>query len=157
MRRFVLFFTLLMTPFALFAQYKTRTGETDIAAALRYPLGLGKSTLGLLGLDPSRLHIAQSYQMSYFTMGEQGVTQGMYLNTMSYQFKIPLLLTFQWGIAHQPGFGGPPSPFLQNGPFISGANLLYKPTDKMTIEIDFRQVPYGTYNSMWRRSRMGMW
>ena len=157
MRRVVLVALVVAIPIAASGQFKSQAGKADIATALRYPLGLGQSALGLIGLDPSRLHIAQSYQMSYFSLGGDGFTQGVYLNTMSYEFKIPLLLTFQWGIAHQPNFGGQNAPFLASGPFISGANLRYQPTEKLLIEVDFRQNPYGMYHPMYRRSRMGMW
>ena len=144
---------------AVYGQFRTQTKPVDIASTLRNPIGIGRQAFSMIGLDPERLHISQSYQMSYMSMGGQGYTQGVYLNTLSYQFSIPMSLSFQWGIAHQPNFGGNDAPFLQNGPFISGAQLRYQPKKNLLIQIDYHQVPYGTYDSYWmrRRYRMGRW
>ena len=93
------------------------------------------------------------------SMGKQGVTQGLYLNTMSYQFSIPLTVSLQVGMAHNP-FGGMgqngTASILQNGMFVSGAQLKYKPTENTTIQFDFRNTPYShTYPGYYMMSRPG--
>ena len=137
---------LLLMPCLVIAQYKKDTGPVDITTALRTPLNAGKSAIGILGLDPSRLDISQSYSMSYLSMGGKGISQGVYLNTMTYHFKLPMTVSFQWGMAHQPFAGSNDAPFLKSGPFISGAQFRYKPTKNMVLEIEYSQNPYG-YNS----------
>ncbi len=137
---------LIFMPCLVFGQYKSDTAPVDIATALRTPVNAGKSALGILGLDPSRLDISQSYSMSYMSMGGRGISQGVYLNTMTYHFKLPMTLSFQWGMAHQPFAGSNEAPFLKSGPFISGAQFKYKPTTNTVIEFEYSQNPYG-YNS----------
>jgi len=134
---------LIFMPCLVFGQYKSDTKAVDIATVLRTPVNAGKNAVGILGLDPSRLDISQSYSMSYMSLGGQGFSQGMYLNTMTYHFKLPMTLSFQWGIAHQPFAGSNDAPFLKNGPFISGAQFKYKPTKNTVIELEYNQNPYG--------------
>jgi hypothetical protein len=144
MRRLIFIVTLVLLPCFAHAQFKTQTKSGDLASTLRNPFGIGKTAISLLGLDPNRLDISHSYQMGYMSIGNQGYTQGMYLNTLTYQFKIPLTLAFQWGIAFQPNFGIGNSSILQNGPFVSGAQLRYQPSNKFTIEIDYQRLPYNS-------------
>ncbi|MBN2410937.1 hypothetical protein JXQ31_04535 [candidate division KSB1 bacterium] len=143
---------LILMPCLVFGQYKSDTGPVDISTALRTPVNAGKSALGILGLDPSRLDISQSYTMSYMSMGGQGISQGVYLNTMTYHFKLPMTLSFQWGMAHQPFAGSNDAPFLKSGPFISGAQFRYKPTENTVLEVEYSQNPYG-YNSWYYNDR----
>ncbi len=143
-------------PVLVFAQFKSRSNPVDIASSLRNPLGIGRQAMSFVGLDPSRLKIDQSYSVGYMSFGGQGVTQGMYLNTMSYEFKVPLKVAVQWGIAHQPTFGksGTP-PMMNNGPFVSGAFLQYKPAKNVSIELNYQSMPYNRSRSMFYRNRTG--
>ncbi len=143
---------LILMPCLVFGQFKSNTGPVDISTALRTPINAGKTALGVLGLDPSRLDISQSYTMSYMSMGGQGISQGVYLNTMTYHFKLPMTLSFQWGMAHQPFAGSNEAPFLKSGPFISGAQFRYQPTKNTVLEFEYSQNPYG-YNSWYNNDR----
>ena len=109
---------------------------------------MGQGLVGIFGLDPSRVNVRHSYQMGYSTFGGNNYSQGMYLNTLSYEFSIPLSVSVQWGIANQmlPGLNA--SPMMNDGPFISGAQILYKPTKNTVIHLEYRQVP-GGYGPMY--------
>ena len=122
MKRILLITLMVITPIVAFAQYKTSKNEKTITNQLRNLSSAGQNVVGILGLDPSRLHISHSYQMGYMSTGGQGFSQGVYLNTLTYQFTMPVTVAFQWGMAHQPGSGNA-APFLQNGLFVSGAQL----------------------------------
>ena len=145
---------LIVIPTLAFGQFKDGSQPISFSSALKNSIFIGKSAMNLIGLDPSRLNMSQSYQMSYMSMGDQGTTQGVYLNTLSYSFSSPLTLAFQWGIAHQPFPASGNAPFLQNGPFLSGAILRYEPFKNTVIHIEYSRNPYNNYygmNPWWRR------
>ena len=75
---------------------------------------------------------------------------------MSYQFSIQLSVSLQLGMAHNPFQGNNTANILQNGFFLSGAQVRYKPTKNATIQLDFRQMPYQSYPGSFYMSRPGM-
>ncbi|NLP09549.1 hypothetical protein GX408_04025 [bacterium] len=146
---------MLLLPAWSVSQYRTQP-TADLRSLLQAPASVERAAGNLLGLDPSRLQIQQSYSMSYMSMGGQGVTQGVYLNTVSYQFSLPLSLSLQWGIAHQPFASRfQNSVLLNSGPFLSAAQLTYQPKPNMLLQFNFQQVPYavpGRYGEgLWER------
>ncbi len=147
---FILLWALL--PIAASAQFKTQAKPIDFADRLKSGVNSG---VGLLGLDPSRLSMSHSYSMSYMSIGDQGFTQGLYLNTLKYQFAIPLTVSVQWGMANQPFQSGNTSPILQNGFFFSGAQLKYKPSENTVIQFDFHQTPYNNFGGYYSTSPSG--
>jgi len=146
----------LLAPVLLFGQYRSKP-QLNFPSLLQTPAALGKAATNLLGLDPSRLTMQHSYQMSYMTAGGHGFSQGLYLNTISYQFTLPMSMTVQWGMAHQPFRSSMNnSALLQDGPFLSAAQFRYQPKPNMVIQIDYRHLPYsydpyGYYGSPWSR------
>ena len=157
MRRFFLVLFIITIPLVSYGQYKSESGPVDIAKTLKYPMSVGKRTMGILGLDPNRLSISQSYTMSYLSGGGgEGTTQGLYLNTMTYDFSAPLTLTFQWGMMHQPFAANEQSPVFNNGPFVSGASLRYEPLKNTVLEISYKRYPYG-YNPYYYSNRNRFW
>jgi len=121
------------------AQLKQQSQPLDLAKELRTP-ATGRMG-GFLGLDPSRLHLSHSYSLSYFSIGGQSMAQGLYLNTIDYALSAPLQLRVQWGIAHSPlqslGVNSP----LASGPFISAAEIQYRPSGKLSLGIEYRALP----------------
>jgi len=154
MRSFFIVVLIALLPLSGFAQFKSQAKPPALKEILSQPASVAGRGFSILGLDPSRLKMQQAYEMSYFSIGGRGFTQGLYLNTLSYQFSIPLTMQLQWGIVHQP-FGGLRSsaPFLNSGPFISAAKLRYQPKKNMLFEINFQNVPY-PYGL---RDRWGEW
>jgi len=146
MRKFVIFSMLIFLPLVTLGQFKTHREKTDFGDQLKSANTQG--VVGLLGLDPSRFHMSHSYTMSYTSFGEQGITQGLYLNTMSYEFNIPLKMSLQLGYMHQPFQGGNNNPVFKNSPFVAGAALEYKPSENTLIHFEFNQRPYSTYRYM---------
>ena len=53
-------------------------------------------------LDPSRLHMTQSYSLSYMSGAGQGKMIGMYINQIDYEFAKPLRVSFAIAYLHQP-------------------------------------------------------
>jgi len=156
MRKLIILLIIILLPIGVMAQFKTQAKPVGFADRLK----TDQSRFGILGIDMSRFSMSHSYSMSYMSMGGKGITQGLYLNTMSYQFSIPLTVSLQLGMAHNPfagmGENGTAS-ILQNGMFVSGAQLKYKPTENTTIQFDFRNMPYTNYYpGAYMRSRPGM-
>lgn len=136
-------------PSHLSAQYSDNSKEKiDFPSLL---MGGNKSAAGLsnfLGIDTNRLHMSQSYQISYGMMGGHSLSQGIYLNTLRYDFNIPLKLQLQWGVAHNPLMASGMQSPLKSGLFLSGASLEYQPTDNMKLELGISSYPrYEYYQS----------
>lgn len=142
----------LMIPCVVLAQFKVTPPQQTVHDQLNLAQQAAKTVTGILGLDPSRFSMQHSYQMSYMTAGGNGYSQGLYLNTMSYEFDIPLTLSLQLGYAHQPFQGmNNSSPLFQNGMFVSNASLRYQPSDRTTIHLQFSQRPYQSRYGMYSR------
>ncbi len=130
----------------LSAQYKNKDSKkVNISSLLMDGSKSVREISSLLGIDPNRLHMTQSYQMSYGMMGGRSLSQGVYLNTLQYDFKMPLKLQLQWGMAHNPlQASGIQSP-LKSGLFLSGASLEYQPTSNMKLELGISSYPRYDY------------
>ncbi len=153
MKRNLVIILVLFLPLLTFAQFRSQVKSPPLKDVLRFAGSKAGRGFSILGLDPSRLRMQQSYQMSYMSLGGQGFTQGLYLNTLTYQFSAPLKMAIQWGIA-QPLGGTGNAPFMQSGPFISAAQLQYQPKKNLLLEINFRNNPYYPYGL---RDRWGEW
>jgi hypothetical protein len=156
MKKTVLFSLIVLLPLLVFGQYRTKPG-VDFRSLLQAPATIGRAATNLLGLDPSRLQMHQSYQMNFMNFGGQSMSQGLYLNTISYQFSLPLSVSVQWGMAHQPFASSfQNASMFKSGPFLSAAQVRYQPKPNMLLQLDFRQGPYsydsyGYYDSPWSR------
>ncbi len=150
--------TILSLPATGLSQFKSQQqGKVNFASLLSSgvrPQGL----IGILGLDPSRFHMSQSYTLAVMSMGGKSFSQGIYLNRMSYQFDSPLTLNLEWGIMNSPlASVGLNSPY-KNGFFLSGASLEYKPSDNFQIGIQYSSYPsysrpYSSRSWLWDRDR----
>ncbi len=110
-----------------------------------------RSFLSTLGLDPSKFQMQHSYSLSFMNFGGTSLSQGMYLNTMSYQLSAPLSVSLQLGMTHNPLQGtGVNSPFT-NGFFVSGANLEYKPSKNFQMSVGYNAYPSSYHNGYYSR------
>lgn len=143
MKKMTIFIFLLgLLSLPAFSQVKDQLGPDDVAGLMESSYYDYQRTSGFLGLDPSKIKMDQSYTLSVGTFGAQSITQGMYLNTLSYQFSIPLSMKVQLGFLHQP-FG---TSDLASQFFISGAELKYQPFKNTSFRLQFRQYPRGYYS-----------
>jgi hypothetical protein len=135
----LLMVVLVLLPVLAFGQLKEQLKPQPFSQLLTRPQGL----IGLLGLNPNRFSMQHSYSLSYMSLGGNGLSQGVYLNTMSYRFSDPLQVSLQWGFLNQPLSGlGVPS-IYQNGFFLSGASVDYKPSRNISIGVQFNHNPTG--------------
>ncbi len=135
----------VLVPTLSFGQLKEQTKPISFSQLLSQGLSAPKGLVGLLGLNPNRFSMQQSYSLSYLTSRGNGYSQGVYLNTMSYQVSDPLSVAVQWGVMNQPlsSFGA--APLYQSGFFFSGANLEYKPSDKFSVGLQINSHPNSNY------------
>jgi hypothetical protein len=123
---------------ALQAQFKGQRpeGYTNVGDAVKRPSD------GLLfgWLDLSRLSMRHSYSLSYSSFGGQGLSVGMYTNSLFYKFSNPLDVRFDVSLMHSP-FGSPGNSGNFGGIFLNRAELNYRPSENMWFQIQFRQLP----------------
>ncbi|HDH58279.1 MAG TPA: hypothetical protein ENF16_06685 [Bacteroidetes bacterium] len=107
--------------------------------------GLGIQSFGLL--DPSRMTFSTSYSMSYFSSGGEGVMRNLFMETIGYRLSDPVSLTFNLGYLHQPYSSYGPDGVFQEGSFVGGAALTWRPAKNMFLRLEVANygAPYG-YN-----------
>ncbi len=137
----------LVLPTLTWAQLKEQNKPISFSQLLTQGLAAPKGLAGLLGLNPNRFSMQHSYSLSYLSSRGDGYSQGMYLNTMSYQIADPLSVSLQWGMMNQPLSSLGTTPLYQSGFFFSGANLEYKPSDKFSIGLQINSQPQSNYYS----------
>ena len=113
-------------PCSVMGQLKSQDKPVEISEEIIRPSQ--NSFMGLSIFDPSKFNMTHSLSMSFFSVGGKGVSQQLYLNTMTYQIANPL---------------------FQNGFFLSGAELQYKPSDKLEMRVQFSSMPNYMYNNYW--------
>jgi hypothetical protein len=141
---------LLLLPVVAFGQLKEQQKSRPFSQILTSGLTQAQGLAGLIGLDPNRFSMQQSFSLSYISLGGHGYSQGVYLNTMAYRFSDPLKISLQWGVLNQPlGNFGVPS-LYQSGFFFSGASLEYKPSRNLSIGLQVNRTPGGWLGSPYR-------
>lgn len=156
---FAILFSLI--PVMAFAQLKSQDKAIEIKQEIIRPVQDKFFGLGIF--DPSKFSMSHSFSMSYFALGGKGISQNVYLNTMTYQIASPLLLKVQWGIQNFPHNTLAKShPAFQSGFFLSGAELQYKPSDKFEMRLQVNSMPNYMYNRTWydnpfRPYRSSLW
>jgi hypothetical protein len=102
-------------------------------------------------LDLSKITFNNSYSLSYTTSGGRSFSLGTLTSSLAYQISDPLSLQFDVSLMHSPynNLGGN---FTKNisGVYLSRAELTYRPSKNMLLQIQYRQLPalywLNTYN-----------
>ncbi len=90
--------------------------------------------------DPGKLTMRHSYSLMYSTFGGQSMSLGVYTNSMMYRFSDVLDLQTDISLMHSPfSSGGNKNDF--GGLFLSRAQLNYRPSDNLWLQIQYREVP----------------
>jgi len=92
--------------------------------------------------DPSRLSVRNSYSLSYSTSGGKGYSLGELTSNIAYQISNPLSVQFDVSLVHSP-FSNIGGSFAKDisGIYLSRAELNYRPSKNMFLQIQFRQLP----------------
>lgn len=92
--------------------------------------------------DPSRLTIHNSYSLSYTTSGNKGYSLGELTSNIAYRISDPLSVQFDVSLLHSPynNLGGNFTKDI-SGIYLTRAELNYRPSDNMLLQIQYRQLP----------------
>jgi hypothetical protein len=108
-----------------------------------------QSTLGLRSLrgliDPSRMHMSQSFSVGYMSSGGRGGTEAMYMNQIDYDISRKVFLTTHLGYRFQPSRPAAWNPGLSNGDFVGGADLNWRPTENTNFRFSVYRNYYPDY------------
>ena len=148
---FVVVLSVLVFCGVVFAQTPWRdTPKTSTRDHLNQPID-SKAFTGIF--DPSRIKMSHQMGMSYSSLGGSGITQGYYMNTISYRFNSPVMLRMRLGVTNNPfadsyssgpGTSGMQN-ILQNAEFFGGADLDWRPRDNVLIRLSIDRLPPGVY------------
>lgn len=103
-------------------------------------------------LDPTRFTMGHQIGFGYTTLGDRGVSQGYYMNTLTYRFDAPVMLRLRTGITNNPfansgSFSQPGQSALtgmfNNAEFFGGADLFWKPTENSSVMISVNRLAPG--------------
>ncbi|MFH1940870.1 MAG: hypothetical protein ABIL68_02105 [bacterium] len=138
-KRIILCALMVLLMMAALARAQSENPRTSIYKSSN----LGLRPKGFLDnlLDLSKFSMTHSYSISFTSMGRQTFSQGLYLNTMNYQFSDPLRMQVRIGYLHQPlgVFGN--SNTMNGQVFVQRAMLQYKPYKNMSITVDYQSIP----------------
>jgi len=92
--------------------------------------------------DPSRLTMHNSYSLSYTTSGSKGYSLGELTSNIAYRISDPLSVQFDVSLLHSP-FNNLGGNFANNisGIYLTRAELNYRPSKNMFLQIQYRQLP----------------
>ncbi len=129
-----------------FAQFKAQVPEES---RIGDGSAQSESSSGFLfgWFNPEKFHMQHSFSMEYMTMGGQGLSLGTYTNSMMYQFSDKLDaradLSFSYSPFNSFGSFGKKNDFSSF--YLSRAEVNYRPWKNVTMQVQFRQLPYGAY------------
>lgn len=130
------------------AQFKDAAPLTRPSSRIYDAAGTAGLALGKV-FNPSIFRMSHSFEMSAGSFGGRGYSLGMYTNTMQWQFSSKLAARMDVSMAYSPmnkaatafGFGQQrPQVFLRN------AEVAWKPSEKIRINLQVRQDPYARYH-----------
>jgi hypothetical protein len=92
--------------------------------------------------DPSRFTMRNSYSLSYTTSGGKGYSLGTLTSSLEYQISNPLSVQFDVSLMHSP-FSNLGGRFANDvsGIYLTRAELNYRPSKNMLLQIQYRQLP----------------
>lgn len=107
-----------------------------------------RSKSSLFLLDPNRFGMDQSYSMQYTSTSFGSFSSGVYLNTLSYRFEMPLTLSMDIGVYNMfhNDFQGSAYDSRESGDhspqfILPRIGLEYKPTSNVTMSLQVLQLP----------------
>jgi hypothetical protein len=139
----ILILTIMMVPLGMLqAQLKSQIPTSvSVEDHLRVP-GIGSTSLGLNLFSADRFSMHHSYSLSLMSVGKSSASVGIYQNHMSYLISDKMMLNARVGIVHDPlKLGNQQLNFNLKENLFYGADLIYRPNDKMLLNISFDKVP----------------
>jgi len=97
--------------------------------------------------NPANFQMHHTFDLSYQTAGGQGFSMGTYTNSMMYQFSDRLNAQADVSMSYSPFNSFSTVGNKKNdlsSIYLSRAQLDYKPWDNVLVQVQYRQIPYGT-------------
>lgn len=147
---FLVAIVVLVLPVLAFAQLKSQATPQKVGDALTKP-----SVNFLFGfINPERFEMHHSFSMSYMTMGGNNLMLNTYMNTIYYQFSNPLTLRLNLGLVASPYNNFQNSAAFNDTKFFGGAELLYRPSNNMTLRLGINTAPSYLYSYPYQVNRL---
>ncbi len=127
------------------AQFKS---QAEQASRVTESIFAPTESASLFGwFNPEKFHMRHSLSFSYATFGGQGVSLGMYTNSMMYEIANNLNARADISLSYSPynslGFGKNNLSSI----YLSRAEVNYRPWENVAVQLQYQSVPYGTYRS----------
>jgi hypothetical protein len=126
------------------AQFKSTVDPRPTVSESILRTGDGNFLSGLL--DPNKFMMHHSFSLSYASFAGQGMSLGMYTNSMQYKFSDDLdirtdisLMTSPFNSLSKEAQGS------LNGLFLNRAELNYRPWKNTLVQISYRQYPASSW------------
>lgn len=140
---FLIAILFLMLPESSSAQFRKDAGNPNISGILNVP-----GTDVLFGLiDPSRLNMHHSVNMSYGSFGSNGMMLSTYMNFMDYQVTDKLMIRTNLGVMTSPYNTMGDNFYLNKPRFVGGAQLEYKMSENSSVFFSIQSQPYYHYSN----------
>jgi hypothetical protein len=138
----------LLCTSASMAQFKSQVDEGPRVSDGVSSVQSGSFLFGWF--NPESFHMRHSFDLSYSTFGGQGMSLGTYTNSMTYDFSERLNARADISMSYSPynsfsTLGGKKNDL--SSIYLSRAEVNYKPWENVMVKFQYRQVPYGGYNS----------
>ena len=148
---------LVMSRTCAWAQFK---GQVEREAESSGGIITQPSSLFLGWFDPDKFSMHHAVNISYMSLGGQGMALSTYTNSMMYRFADNFNVQTDISMSYSPtksltSFNGKGNSDL-SGVYLSRAELNYRPWNNVLLEVQYRQMPFGSYamspfNSFWFR------
>ncbi|MBL7191072.1 hypothetical protein ISS30_05200 [bacterium] len=136
MKKFVVFFLVLLLSLQVLGQYRENTPSTPVRS--RFTVPAQSNIFGLF--NPQNLQMSHSYSFMVATSNSGSLMQGLYLNSMRYRISDPLTMNVRLGILHQP-YSSYTGYTPQAANFLGGVELEYHPTNNIGLYLGFSNMP----------------
>jgi hypothetical protein len=139
------------------AQFKSQAGPETRTSGGVVDQSVPSTLFGWF--DASKFSMHHTMSFSVMSIGGQAMTLGTYTNTMVYQFADNFDARADLSMSYSPGtsfmsFNGKTGNNF-SGVYLSNAQLDYRPWDNFKVQLQYRQLPYGSYYSpfggLWSR------
>ena len=122
------------------AQFKTTIEPRSTVAESILKTDDGGFLFGLI--DPNNFSMHHSFSLSYQTFGSQGLSMGMYTNSLAYKFSDNLDMKADISMMASPfNTLGKQYQSSLNGMFLNRAELNYRPWKNTVLQIQYQQIP----------------
>ena len=126
------------------AQFKSTIDPRPTVAESILRTGDGNFLSGLF--DPGKFNMQHSFSLSYSSFAGQGMSLGVYTNSMQYKFSDDLDVRTDISLMTSPfnSFGKDAQSSL-NGLFLNRAELNYRPWKNTLFQISYHQYPASSW------------